>query len=91
MLDKIEVDTNRALAINAINRRLNAVGRENWGIIEIGALDVMVGALGQVVNERVETAYADAVNVDAEPQKPSLVLERAAETLHGVPYREAAE
>lgn len=91
MLDKIEVDANRALAINAVNRRLSAVGRVNWGIVDVSALDVIVGALGQVVNERVEVAYGEASNVDAALQEPSLVLERAAQTLQGVPYREAAE
>lgn len=91
MPDKIEIDANRALAINAVNRRLGAVSRDLWGIVEIAAMDTITGALNQVVNEQVERAYASAADVTAAQQQPHAILEKAAKALNEMEFREAAE
>ncbi len=73
-MDQHEIDANEAIAINAINRRLAAVSRSNWGLIDVGAKHIIVHALGQVVADKVSPAYAEQANVDVGEQEPNEVV-----------------
>ena len=74
-MDQHERDANEAVAINAVNRRLTAIGRTNWGIVEVSAKHAIVSALSEVVADKVAPAYAELANVDAPKQEPSETLE----------------
>lgn len=77
MSDKL----NRAIAVNAINRRLTAVGRPHWGEVEIQALDIIIAALDRVTNEENSKAYAVGADITPPPQTKDEMLEKAAEVL----------
>lgn len=69
-MDQHEKDANEAIAINAVNRRLTAVGRINWGIVDVSAKHVIENALAEIVNDKVSPAYAEQAQVtEAEQQR----------------------
>lgn len=74
-MDQHELDAIEAVAINAINRRLAAISRANWGIVEVSAKHAIVSALSEVVADKVGPAYAELANVDAPEQEPNETLE----------------
>jgi len=86
-MEQHEKDAIEAVAINAINRRLAAVNRTNWGIVDVSAKHVIVHALEQVVNDKVAPAYAEMSQVTAPEQN---VVEALEESLR-VFNRERAE
>lgn len=77
-MDQHELDANEAIAINAVNRRLAAISRTNWGIVDVGAKHIIVHALGQVVADKVSPAYAEQANIDAPEQEENDTLIEAA-------------
>ena len=78
MIEQIEREANEAVAINAINRRLAALGRSSWGIVEVSAKHLIENARAEVVNDKVAPAYAAQADVAAPDQEANKVLERAA-------------
>lgn len=77
-MDQHELDANEAIAINAVNRRLAAIARTNWGIVDVSAKHIIVHALGQVVADKVSPAYAEQANIDAPAQEENKTLIEAA-------------
>lgn len=78
MVEQVERDANEAVAINAVNRRLAALGRSSWGIVEVSAKHVIESALAEVVNDKVAPAYAAQADVAAPEQEVNKTLENAA-------------
>lgn len=77
MIEQVERETNEAIAINAINRRLATLGRASWGVVEVNAKHVIESALGEVVNDKVAPAYAAQADVTEQVQEQNEVLAEA--------------
>lgn len=82
MIDEHEKQANEAIAINAVTRRLNAVGRINWGILDVQAKHVIEGALSQIVNDQISPAYAEAANIEPPKQERSEAMAEAVAKLN---------